>query len=400
MSLFLGKVHYLLFNKILWFQDLEDEIVEFAKNENLNVKEISDRVNVSYGNKITNRNLEEIIDTENIHQWLQNRINASEGRLACWIKEILINCNNSFEKLELIFKGKGINDGKIILSTKDIKNAKDIYIAMNDFILDGMPCDKVNSILILEDDLIQWKRAFCSHENIWSKENIDVDVFYNFRKLWVESFVNEVNNNYEYFENYDIFEIKKKKIANKNAIESMKEEHDNIKIMLKIIRKICYELLEKNLINFKDFNLALDFIVNYADAHHHQKEELILFKEMTSNLGELAETIIKNGMLVEHDFGRLYIRDLKIAIDNFRTGNNEAKLDIIANAISYTHLLERHIDKEDKVIYSYAERELSENIILKIDKDCCEYEILYSNEKIRCLNILNTLENKYLKEEK
>ena len=271
---------------------------------------------------------------------------------------------------------------------------------MNDFILDGMPCDKVNSILILEDDLIQWKRAFCSHENIWSKENIDVDVFYNFRKLWVESFVNEINNNYEYLENYDIFEIKKKKILNKNAIELMKEEHDNIKIMLKIIRKICYELLEKNLINYKDFNLALDFIVNYADAHHHQKEELILFKEMTTNLGELAETIIKNGMLVEHDFGRLYIRDLKIAIDNFRTGNNEAKLDIIANAISYTHLLERHIDKEDKVIYSYAERELSKNIILKIDEDCCEYETLNSNEKIRCLNILNTLENKYLKEEK
>ena len=32
MSLFLGKIHYWLFNKVLWFQGLEDEIIEFGKD--------------------------------------------------------------------------------------------------------------------------------------------------------------------------------------------------------------------------------------------------------------------------------------------------------------------------------------------------------------------------------
>ena len=27
MSLFLGKIHYWLFNKILWFENLEEEII-------------------------------------------------------------------------------------------------------------------------------------------------------------------------------------------------------------------------------------------------------------------------------------------------------------------------------------------------------------------------------------
>ena len=33
MSLFLGKIHYWLFNKILWFEKLEDEIIDLAKKE-------------------------------------------------------------------------------------------------------------------------------------------------------------------------------------------------------------------------------------------------------------------------------------------------------------------------------------------------------------------------------
>ena len=37
MSLFLGKIHYWLFNKVLWFQGLEDEIIEFAKAKELDI---------------------------------------------------------------------------------------------------------------------------------------------------------------------------------------------------------------------------------------------------------------------------------------------------------------------------------------------------------------------------
>ena len=41
MSLFLGKIHFWLFNKVLWFEGLEDEIIKLAQEEGLNVKIIS-----------------------------------------------------------------------------------------------------------------------------------------------------------------------------------------------------------------------------------------------------------------------------------------------------------------------------------------------------------------------
>ena len=62
------------------------------------------------------------------------------------------------------------------------------------------------------------------------------------------------------------------------------------------------------------------------------------------------------------------------AIEKVKGGDEEAKLDIIANAISYTHLMERHIDKEDRVVYTFAERNLKENILDEINSECLKFE--------------------------
>ena len=69
MSLFLGKIHFWLFNKVLWFEGLEDEIIKLAQEEGLNVEALSAEINAKYGQKTENKNLEEIIDTSNIHGW-------------------------------------------------------------------------------------------------------------------------------------------------------------------------------------------------------------------------------------------------------------------------------------------------------------------------------------------
>lgn len=181
-----------------------------------------------------------------------------------------------------------------------------------------------------------------------------------------------------------------------NSIEIMNEEHRYITRMLSVVRKKCLKVLEGEDINYNDFQDILEFITEYADKHHHKKEEDLLFNRMVENLGETAEKVVTNGMLVEHDLGRLYVRGLKDALERVKQGDNESKLDVIANAISYTHLLERHIDKEDRVIYKFAQRELEKNILLEIDKECVEFEEKNKEQKERCLLILNRLENKYI----
>ena len=153
-----------------------------------------------------------------------------------------------------------------------------------------------------------------------------------------------------------------------DSIKLMMEEHQNILRMLTLVRKACYGLLKGEEINYQDFYKMIDFIRNYADAHHHGKEENFLFNEMVKHLGPAGEKLINHGMLVEHDHGRLLIRDLENALESLKAGKEESILDVIANAVGYSNHLTRHIEKEDAVVYTFAKRELSEDILEKVNQ--------------------------------
>ncbi|WP_281699948.1 hypothetical protein [Cetobacterium somerae] len=200
MSLFLGKIHYWLFNKILWFEKIEECVITLALEEGMDVKNIRNEIESKYGKKLENRNLEEIIDLENIHGWLQNRIHSSEARLAAWIKIILQNDLDAQIKLEKIFQEQGVLAAREAKIEIDYISATDIYNSINNYILDGMPCDRVNVVSVSEENLVSWKRRICVHEEIWSKEGVDVRFFYNLRNIWIKNFVKELNNNFEYLE--------------------------------------------------------------------------------------------------------------------------------------------------------------------------------------------------------
>ena len=203
MSLFLGKIHFWLFNKVLWFEGLEDEIIKLAQEEGLNVKKLSVEINNKYGQKTENKNLEEIIDT--------NKIHSAEGRMAAWTKAILENNETAIGKLENIYANQGIKAAKEVKEEKNIISAKEIYDSINDYILDGMPCDRVNEVIIAEEDKVQWKRRICVHNDIWQKESMDVSIFYQLRNIWIKAFVQEVNSQYEYVKiDETTMEIKKK----------------------------------------------------------------------------------------------------------------------------------------------------------------------------------------------
>ncbi|MDV4151099.1 hypothetical protein R0131_09635 [Clostridium sp. AL.422] len=198
MSLFLGKIHYWLFNKIVWFEDLEEEIIHLAKNEGLDVESLSSEIDNKYGQRLPKLPLEDMIDTSNIHGWLQDKIHSAEYRLATWTVKILEK-EGSKEKLENLYINQGLKAAnEVIESGKLINNAVDIFNAVNDYILDGMPCDRVNEVLLQEEDKVIWKRRICVHKELWDTVGGDVNLFYNLRDLWIKSFVNKVNGNYKY----------------------------------------------------------------------------------------------------------------------------------------------------------------------------------------------------------
>ncbi|NLZ81243.1 MAG: hemerythrin domain-containing protein [Clostridiales bacterium] len=182
-----------------------------------------------------------------------------------------------------------------------------------------------------------------------------------------------------------------------NSIQLMVEEHVNIMRMLKVVRNACNKILQGEEICYGDFDKMIDFIRIYADEHHHGKEEKFLFKEMVDRLGKMGSNLITHGMLVEHDWGRLFIRELKDALERTKSGDEESKLDVIANAVGYANHLTRHIAKEDQVVYSYAEKQLDKETLDTVNQQTKEFEEEATKQGIQThyIKMLEELEEKY-----
>ncbi len=182
------------------------------------------------------------------------------------------------------------------------------------------------------------------------------------------------------------------------SIELMVEEHKAIKRMLAVMRKASWGIMNGAEIDYDDFATMIAFVRGYADAHHHGKEENMLFNRMVDDLGPAAQKLVTHGMLVEHDLGRLHMADLERALSAVKEGNEEAKLDVVANAISYTHLLTRHIDKEDGVVYPFAERSFTKEQLEEINESCSTFEAQQTDKGVqeKFLSDLERLENKYM----
>ena len=183
-----------------------------------------------------------------------------------------------------------------------------------------------------------------------------------------------------------------------NSIELMVEEHKYILRMLAVVRKACSKLLLGEEISYNDFEEMIEFITKYADQHHHGKEEKFLFKEMVDHLGKMGTNLVTHGMLVEHDWGRLFIIELKAAIVRVQSGDDESRLDIIANAIGYANHLARHIAKEDAVVYTFAAKNLAPEILDRIDmqSDLFEKEAFKQGTQAHFIELLENLEKEYL----
>lgn len=159
------------------------------------------------------------------------------------------------------------------------------------------------------------------------------------------------------------------------GIDILMKEHENILTFTSFLRSISADILEGKPVDAPLLRECLEFARNYADKHHHGKEEKILFRIMMENMGPVAEKLIRNGMLVEHDLGRLYLSELEKAIDEYeKNPGTESKLDIISNAVGYGALLKRHIEKEDEAAYAFAVRALAEDKLKAVDDETESFE--------------------------
>lgn len=98
---------------------------------------------------------------------------------------------------------------------------------------------------------------------------------------------------------------------------------------------------------------ALAFFVEFADGHHHYKEEEALFPAMAEH-GVPVEGGPIGMMLYEHSLGRELLAAIRDRLPQARNGDAAACAAIRQHAGDYIGLLRNHIWKEDNVLFRMA----------------------------------------------
>lgn len=191
MSAFLGPIHYWLYNKIQLQQAIVDEIYLLGEQNGLSLKE---ECETRYG-AFENKPLEEMIDHGNIHGWLQERVSQVEYKYAYCVKSLLANNPDALNQLTSILTAKGQELGRSLKPTNP--GATEIFKAISDNLLDGMPCDHANRILNQSENEVTWIRSVCVHSQYWDEIGGDIKIYYELRDAWMNGFVRELDFSFE-----------------------------------------------------------------------------------------------------------------------------------------------------------------------------------------------------------
>ncbi|MGB3368284.1 MAG: hypothetical protein WBA54_12390 [Acidaminobacteraceae bacterium] len=197
MSKFLAPIHFWLFDKINLHEAMEMDFRSKLINDT-NESLISTIKN-EFGAVIGTTALEEIIDQGNIHGWLQAQITNAEKRQAFLITNLIATDKESTLKAanETYFEF-GKSAGEKALAEKSVSNTQDIYNQLNNHLLEGMPCDRVNSVSEVSDTHISWITSRCLHKDYWDQVGGDIHVYYELKSSFINGFLSGLNTKFTY----------------------------------------------------------------------------------------------------------------------------------------------------------------------------------------------------------
>ena len=163
MSAVLGPIHFWLYNKIGLQEELMKEIAEYAVRNGW----------------ITDKNeyckdlpaLESAIDQSNIHGWLQEQISDAETRYAGLIGTIMNEAHRD-AICQVAF-----DFGKAHAIDPEV-SVKEAYQAFEDFFVNGMPCDRVNQVVLETDEKLSWTMTKEIHAQYWGEK---AELYYSLR---------------------------------------------------------------------------------------------------------------------------------------------------------------------------------------------------------------------------
>lgn len=208
MSAFLAPIHYWLFNKIRRVEIREQRLYEAAADMcGATADELREQVWQSYGQPLPETDLNELIDHANIHGWLQKQINIVETREAAFVDGLSSTCGDTgIQVAEEAFSADGADcgadakaSGRFALDT-----ASGIYQAMNDYFLNGMPCDQADRLVENTADKVAWQGSDCIKGKNWQRAGAEPKTMFGLYRAWFAAFVHAANPDFTYEQTADL----------------------------------------------------------------------------------------------------------------------------------------------------------------------------------------------------
>ena len=184
-----------------------------------------------------------------------------------------------------------------------------------------------------------------------------------------------------------------------NAIEELKTEHEAVRLALQILSRMTAEIEETGKMEKPEhLEQLLEFLTVFVDTCHHGKEEAFLFPAL-----EAVGVSRKNGpigvMLKEHQQGRDHVAGMKRALSQHVDHNPDMIAKLSHHIKAYTDLLDRHIEKENNVLFPLAIQHLPESswVVLKNGFDQIEAERIGEGKHEAFHEMLKKLQDVYIK---
>ena len=215
MSKNLGQIHYMMYEKIK-FQDQITAYLLDGKNDLLDLDPVSTDP------------LDKIIDQDNIHGFLQEKIDIVEQRLA----KAMSLVEDVDEKL--------YEFGRKIGRDKDFSSFENIFTDLNMYLLDGMPCDNGLSAVVSGDSLL-----LITNNNLHSKYEEKIDL----EKSRLASC--DGDHDHDHHDTFDLKNYGKIELQNENSpyhkhrLAFLKGYFDNSPYDVDLVEGINYRIYKK-----------------------------------------------------------------------------------------------------------------------------------------------------------
>ena len=142
--------------------------------------------------------------------------------------------------------------------------------------------------------------------------------------------------------------------------EELIQEHAKIGIVLNIMNRISEDIKTQKVFYADDVEDILKFIFVYWDKCHCKKEEKVLFPALISE-GVIEKNDLLSILVQEHIIGKNNLKEISSCIENCKIGNPFSCEKLAASLSTYVSMMQVHMENEEKIFFSLADKELSKN---------------------------------------